>query len=73
MSSRVWPEEYRLGWDYGEKVIKSDIKDNGTKNLLFSEVNIDITGEMVGEKDCEPGANISNEWTKGSYWEIGGV
>lgn len=45
----------------------------GPRDWLYPEVNIEITREMVGEKDCEPGANISNEWTKGSYWEIGGV
>lgn len=33
----------------------------GPRDWLYPEVDIEITGEMVGEKDCEPGANISNE------------
>lgn len=38
----------------------------GSRDWLYCPVDIEITGEVVGEENCEPGANISNEWMKES-------
>lgn len=34
----------------------------GPKDWLYCQVGIEVIGEVVEEKHCEPGANISSEW-----------